>query len=158
MTDFGQTDFGQKNLTDRNGGSPKLWGPRSQKNGARRVGAPKGGSLPKFCAFFPLPPPFRSFCVSLGVFSWNFWWCLKRRDPQMCTFGEPKRAHFRVPAFKHTTKIQREDPEEREERTKIVAGEGRRGEILGGPAEGGPGKSKPTTTTTTKTTTTPNPE
>ena len=22
--------------------------------------------------FFPLPPQFRSFCVSLGVFSWNF--------------------------------------------------------------------------------------
>ena len=26
----------------------------------------------KFRYFFPLPPPFRSFCVSLGVSSWNF--------------------------------------------------------------------------------------
>ena len=34
---------------------------------------------------------------------------------QMSTCGEPKRAHLRVPAFKNTTKIQREDPKEREE-------------------------------------------
>ena len=29
-----------------------------------------GGKNSRF--FFPFPPPFRSFCVSLGVFSWNF--------------------------------------------------------------------------------------
>ena len=43
---------------------------------------------PKFRSFFSLSRHnFRSFfCLSLGV-SWKFWWCLKRRDPQMCTFG-----------------------------------------------------------------------
>ena len=47
--------------------------------------------------------------------------------------GNSKRAHFRDPAFKNTTKFQREDLQER------VAGEGKKNEILGGPAEGGPG-------------------
>ena len=45
---------------------------------------PPSARPPKISLFFPLPPPFRSFCVSLGVFSWK---CLKRRDPEMCTFG-----------------------------------------------------------------------
>ena len=53
----------------RKGGARKGGAP---KGGARKGGAPKGGGpkIPRF--FFPLPPPFRSFCVSLGVFSWNF--------------------------------------------------------------------------------------
>ena len=38
------------------------------------------------------------------------------------TAREPKRAHLRVPAFNHTTKIQRNDPQERK-KMKIVAGE-----------------------------------
>ena len=38
------------------------------------------------------------------------------------TAREPKRAHLKALAFKNTTKIQREDPQEREERMKIVAG------------------------------------
>ena len=51
----------------------------------------------------------------------------------------PKRAHLRVPEFKNTTKIQREDPQEREEIIKIVRGEGKKKrEILGGPEEGAP--------------------
>ena len=37
-----------------------------------------------------------------------------------------KRAHFRALAFKNTTKIQRKDPQESEERMKIVAGEGKK--------------------------------
>ena len=46
------------------------------------------GGGPKISRFFfPFPPPFRCFCVSLGVFSWNFGGVLKRRCPQMCTFG-----------------------------------------------------------------------
>ena len=57
----------------------KSW-PKSKKNkhpsGPRRVG-PRRVRGPKFRAFFPLPPPFRSFCVSLGVFSWNFGGLLK---------------------------------------------------------------------------------
>ena len=122
------------------------WG--APKGGAPKGGAPKGGTPkgrgPHVRAFFSLScPRFRSFSGGLLV---ECWWCLKRRDPLMCTFGvlglscetpaapkplelqttarEPKRAHFRVPAFKNTTKIPRKDPQEREERMKTVAGEG----------------------------------
>ena len=62
------------------GGAPEGGGP--ERWGARRVGGPEGwgpegwgpeGWGPKISRFFfPFPPPFRSFCVSLGVFSWNF--------------------------------------------------------------------------------------
>ena len=38
--------------------------------------------------------------------------------------------------------LQQEDPQEREERMKIVAGEGKKSEILGGPAEGDKKKKK----------------
>ena len=42
---------------------------------------------PKF-RFFPSPAPiFALFCVSLGVFSWNFGGVFEVWDPQMCTFG-----------------------------------------------------------------------
>ena len=55
------------------------------------------------------------------------------------TAREPKRAHFR--ANKNTTKIQREHPQEREERMKIVAREGEKRAKLGGPGDGGSGES-----------------
>ena len=42
---------------------------------------------------------------------------------------------FQGPGASNTTKIPRKDPQEREERMKIVAG-GKKSEILGGPAEG----------------------
>ena len=58
----------------------------------------------KFPTFFHLPPQF-SFWVS--------------RQPK-----SSKRAHLRVSAFQNTTKIPRKDPK-REERMKIVAGEGK---------------------------------
>ena len=49
-------------------------------------GAPKRGG-PKISRFFPSPTTiFSLFCVSLGVFSWNFGG-VKRRDPEQCTFG-----------------------------------------------------------------------
>ena len=70
-----------------------------------------------FAFFFPLPPQFPFFLPSLRGLLVEFWWCLKRRDPQMRTFGEPKRVDF-----KNTTKIH----EEREERMNIVAGEGKK--------------------------------
>ena len=40
---------------------------KAPKSGPRRVGCPKFRAF-----FFPLSPPFRSSCVSLVVFSWNF--------------------------------------------------------------------------------------
>ena len=64
---------------DQKGWGPKGWGPEG--------GAPKGGGPKISRFFFPFPPPFRCFCVSLGVFSWNFGGVLKRRCPEMCTFG-----------------------------------------------------------------------
>ena len=39
------------------------------------------------------------------------------------TAREPKRVHFRPRRFKNTTKIPRKDPQEREEKMKILAGE-----------------------------------
>ena len=43
---------------------------------------------PKFRSFFSLSRlKFRSFCVSLGVFSLNFGGVCEDRDPKMCTFG-----------------------------------------------------------------------
>ena len=62
------------------------------------------------------------------------------------TTREPKRAHLSAPVFKNTTKIQREDPPEREERKKFPAGERKKSAKFwavqgkGGPAEGGPGE------------------
>ena len=121
--------------------------------GARRVGGPKGGGAPKFRAFFSLSRhKIRSFCVSLGVFSWNFSGVLEAPGPSnvrvwsslvvVCeprrpglggaagfhtTTREPKRAHLRVPVFKNTTKIQRKGPTREGERNeKTVAGEGKK--------------------------------
>ena len=54
------------------------------------------------------------------------------------TAREPKRAHLRVPAFKNTTKIPREDPQrEREKKSENGSGRGKKkSEILEGAAEG----------------------
>ena len=68
---------------------------------------PEGWGAQNF-AFFPLPPPFRSFCVSLsGCLLVEFRWFFEATGPEMCTFGEPKRAHFTVPTFKKPTEIPR---------------------------------------------------
>ena len=43
---------------------------------------------PKFHAvFFTFPPQFSFFLLSLWGPSVEFWWCLKRPGPEMCTFG-----------------------------------------------------------------------
>ena len=45
---------------------------------------------PKFRVFcFPLPPQFSFFLPSSWGSSRGIWLCLKRWNPQMCTFGEP---------------------------------------------------------------------
>ena len=69
---------------------PEGWGPRG---GARGVESPKvgggarGAGARTFRAFFPSSAPmFALFSLSGGLLV-EFWWCLKRRDPQMCTFG-----------------------------------------------------------------------
>ena len=108
QSDFGQTDFGQTNfdrvwptlidrlwptfgwptwqklvfLVSRAQPQTRFYGPDLQKT--RRTKSNSEGWGPERWeaqnfAFFPLPPPFRSFCVSLGVFSWNFGGFLKRR-------------------------------------------------------------------------------
>ena len=69
------------------GWGPEGWGPAGW--GPAGWG-PKGWG-PKISRFFsPLPPQFFCFFPSLLVFFVEFWWCLKRRDPQMCTFGVPR--------------------------------------------------------------------
>ena len=50
-------------------------------------GAPKGGGPKISRFFFPLPPQFSFFSPSLGGPFVEFWWCLKRRGREMCTFG-----------------------------------------------------------------------
>ena len=60
-------------------GGPEGWG-------ARRVGGPEGWG-PKISRFFPLPPPFRSFCVSLWVFFRGILVVFEASGPEMCTFG-----------------------------------------------------------------------
>ena len=49
--------------------------------------APKGGGAQNFALFFRLPPQCSFFLLSLWGPSVEFWWCLKRRGLQMCTFG-----------------------------------------------------------------------
>ena len=54
----------------------------------KKGGGPKaGGGGPTFRVFFSLSDPhFRSFSISGGLLV-EFWLCLKRRDPETCTFG-----------------------------------------------------------------------
>ena len=62
-------------------------------------GPPSAGPPKISLFFFPFPPPFRSFCVSLGLFLVEFWWCFEGRNLEMCTFGllgcrvKPRRPH-----------------------------------------------------------------
>ena len=141
--------------------------------GPRRVGSPEfrvfSLSRHNFLSFFPL----------LGVFSWSG--CLMRRGLEMLTFGvlglsceasaapkplgfhtttrEPKRADLRVPSFKNTTKIPREDPQRVKKRTNFAVGEGKkernfgrsRGSAVLGRAVGGERRSRGTEHDQTKT-------
>ena len=153
---------------------PEGWGPNPEKVGARKVGARRVGAL-NFALFFPLPPQNSFFSSLSGGLLVEFWWCLKRRGAQVCTFGvlglsceapaapkppgfhtttrEPKRAHLRVLVFNNTTKIKREDTQRGKNRTNFAAREGKKSEILGGPGEGRSreGRSKPNLETNTRT-------
>ena len=66
---------------------PERWGAKQRKSGAQKGGPPKGGR-PKISRFFSLSHlHFRSFSLSLCVFSWFCGGVWKRRGRQMCTFG-----------------------------------------------------------------------
>ena len=92
-TDFGQSRFGHPDLTNLgqsnfgsgvcHGGAQRV-GPKPRKNRA-----PKGGTGPKISLFsFPSPAPIFALFVSLWVSSRGiFLVFLKRRSPEMCTFG-----------------------------------------------------------------------
>ena len=80
----------------------------------------------------------QSLCVAYLLVTQHQLW-----PNQDTTAREPKRAHLRVAAFKNTTKIQREDSPEREERKKIVAGEGKKRLELLDPHPSGPHPSVP---------------
>ena len=94
---------------------PEKWVP---KGGVPKDGVPKGGG-PHFV--FPLPLPFSLFFFS-------------RERGILMVFGAPgpsrqpensKRAQLRVPALQTPPKIPREDPREREKRSKMGTGEGK---------------------------------
>ena len=131
------------------GGGPTGRGPNGE--GARRGGSPKGwgarrGGGPKFRAFFALSHRKLHSFFSLWGFSrgilvvfeapgrsnvrvWSSLVVVWRRPGLVgppgfhTTTREPKRAHLSAPVFKNTTKIQREDLPEREERKKFPVGE-----------------------------------
>ena len=65
---------------------PEGWGPG--RVGAGRVGGPEGGGpkISRFFFFLSLLPEISLSSRSGGLLV-EFWWCLKRRDAQMCTFG-----------------------------------------------------------------------
>ena len=121
------------------GGAPKGGGLNPEKVGPRRVGAlgwgakggaPKGGRTQNFAFFFPSPTPFLLFLSFSGG---------SRADGEFhTTTREPKRAHLRVPAFKNTTKIPREDPPEREEKNEFPAGERKKSAKFWAPNPSGP--------------------
>ena len=109
MLNFGTTKCGAFEWWGPTGGGPNL-----EKVGPRRVGSPEGWGAPKggeprrvgspegwspegwspegwgaqnFTLFFPPPATiFFLLSISWGPFV-EFWWCWKRRGPEMCTFG-----------------------------------------------------------------------
>ena len=88
----GSRTVGPKNGGSK-GGAPKGGGPNLEKVGPRgwapKGGAPKGGAPkaggPKILRFFSVSRSL--FLPSLGGRFVEVWWCLKRWDPQMCTYG-----------------------------------------------------------------------
>ena len=75
------------------GGGPEGWVGRTQKKWSpkdeaqREEGGAEGCGAQNFPLFFLLPPPCSLFLSLSGGLLVEVWWCLKRRDPQMCTFG-----------------------------------------------------------------------
>ncbi len=66
---------------------------------ASKGGAPKGGprrvGAQNFALFLPFPATVSLFLCLSGCLLVEFWWCLKRRDPLMCTGSGPSPAFGR---------------------------------------------------------------
>ena len=152
------------------GWGPKGGGPKPRKVGPRRVGPGRVGPPrvggPKFRAFFPPPPATIFFLSSLswGSFRGILVGFLKRRGPEMCTFGvlglscaspggpvwccrrgftrQPESPNVHISGFrpsKHHQNSTKGPPRERR-KNKNCGGRGeKKREILGGPAEGSGG-------------------
>ena len=73
---------------------------------------------PKFRSFFPLPPPFRSFCVSLGVLSLNLGGFTRQPENSFVHISGPRR-------FKHHQNSTNRHPD-RHKKSEMVAGEGKK--------------------------------
>ena len=71
------------------GGPPKGCRPYTQKNGAPKGGVLMGeawkGGWPIISRFFPSPATILLFLCLSGCLLVEFWWCLKRREPETCT-------------------------------------------------------------------------
>ena len=155
------------------GGGPKKWEPKAWGARTQKKWGPKGGG-PEISLFFFSPPAGNFFLSSLsGGFLVEFWWCLKRRDAQMCAFGvlwlsceapavrsggaagvphdnqrTPNVHILSAPTLQTQPKFKREDPQRDTEMNEFSGGrEKKKSEILGGPGEGrsggGPGRHNP---------------
>ena len=108
-------------------------GPRKERS---ESGTLKGGG-PKISAFFPLPPPFRSFCV-FGCLLVEFWWCLKRRGLKCARLDEAAGVSHDSPRGSRPSKTPPKFNERSPKRGRKKENCGERGKkeskILGGPA------------------------
>ena len=109
---------------------------------------PEGwGAAQNFALFFFPVPPQNSFFYSLsGSLLVEFWWCLKRRDPQMCTFGISHDKHLRVPVFKTPPEFNEQDREKKERNFGRSRGRASKGRAVPGRAVPGravPGRAVP---------------
>ena len=158
----------------KQGGGPEGWGPKPRKSGGPEGWGPEGwgpegwgpegwgpeGCGPNISRFF-FPSPATKFVLFFPLWGLlvEFWWCLKRRGAQMCTFGvlwlscaspggpeaagvshDNQRAQtctFEGPGVqKHHQNSTRRHPE-REEKNEFCGGRGKKKERnFGGPWEG----------------------
>ena len=103
----------------------------AQKGGEpRRVGSPEGWRAQNFALFFP---------CSCHNFLFSF--SLKRRNPEMCTFGVLDISGFRP--SKTPTKFNERTPRERKKNENCGGRREKKSEILGCPAEGCPAEGCP---------------
>ena len=102
-------------------------------------GPPFPWTTQNFALFFPSPAPIFALFVSLWGSYRGILVVFEGRDPKMCTFGlfGCCKAHIGGPRrSKHHQNSTRRPPREREKRMKMVAGDGKKSEILGSPPFG----------------------